>query len=276
MLHCLRYLGGTTDVKLHFRRDAPHQLLAYTDADYARCKGTRKSVSGAIFQYAGGPVRWFSKKQDCVTLSATESEYVAMSARTRDVIWLRYLLKEYDMEDTVPTPLYVDNMGALHQSKEYVITTQSRHVVAMMGFVREQQIDFKRILVIHQPCEGQIADFLTKPLPRDMLEVNMALAGQKTRPLNAPSPPDDEEFQILREEDPEDPAELNSILAELQDEDMTQIFEEEGHDSAPVTGEGECKHVAICDRLCQARNSTLKVAEPPATAMDELRDQYRC
>jgi len=53
MLHCLRYLWGTKDLALCYSRngnaDEVPQLIAFTDADYAGCKGTRKSVSGGLF-----------------------------------------------------------------------------------------------------------------------------------------------------------------------------------------------------------------------------------
>ena len=36
----------------------------------------RKSTSGYLFQMAGGPVSWKSRKQDSVALSTAEAEYI--------------------------------------------------------------------------------------------------------------------------------------------------------------------------------------------------------
>jgi len=69
MFHCVRYMKGTANLSLHFSRDASHQLLAYIDSDYARCKGSKKLVSRGIMKLASGPIHWFSKKQENVTLS---------------------------------------------------------------------------------------------------------------------------------------------------------------------------------------------------------------
>jgi hypothetical protein len=239
MLHCLRYLGGTADLALHYDKNKSHQLLAYTDADYARCKGTRKSVSGGIFQYAGGPVHWFSKKQDSVTLSATESEYVAMTAGTRDVIWLRELLREYGVGEPGPTPLYIDNMGAKYLAAEPIVNAQTRHVSAMMHYVREQQGKCKTILVIHKPSEGQVADYLTKPLAREKLLTNIRMAGQVNRPAWDPNPVEEEDDWDWTESQERTTSEPNPDRGE------------EGHDGllepsgSLSTVKGECKATAV-------------------------------
>jgi hypothetical protein len=186
MLHCLRYLKGTADLALRYDRNATHQLLAFTDSDYAGCSGTRRSTSGGIFTYAGGPVHWFSRKQDNITLSATEAEFGAMSEGTREVRWLRLLLSDLGHPPDGPTPLYVDNMGAVLQSKDPLVNKHSRHVGVNMGHVREQQIEFQTILVIHQKAAGQMADYLTKALDKPSLQRNIFLAGQEERPKDPP------------------------------------------------------------------------------------------
>jgi len=184
MFHCLRYLKGTADLALCYDRKSVHQLLAYTDSDYAGCSGTRRSVSGGIFTFAGGPVHWFSRKQDNITLSATEAEFGAMSEGTREIRWLRLLLEDFGHPQSGPTPLYVDNLGAVLQSKDPLLTRHSRHVGVNMGHVREQQLEFKTIFVIHKKAEGQMADYLTKAVEKVKLDANIAMAGQEERPLD--------------------------------------------------------------------------------------------
>ena len=41
---------------------------------------------------AGDPISWLSKKQAVMALSTLEPEYIALSAATQEVVWLRKLL----------------------------------------------------------------------------------------------------------------------------------------------------------------------------------------
>ncbi len=71
----LRYLKGTSEFGIIFRGDEP-----------AGDREDRKSTSGYLFQIAGGPVSWRSKKQDTAALSTAEAEYVALSGATQECL----------------------------------------------------------------------------------------------------------------------------------------------------------------------------------------------
>nr|GEU80095.1 hypothetical protein [Tanacetum cinerariifolium] len=65
---------------LWYTKDSGFELTGFLDADYAGCKDTFKSTSDGA-QFLGKKlVSWSSKKQDCTSLSTTESEYVSLSA----------------------------------------------------------------------------------------------------------------------------------------------------------------------------------------------------
>src|SRR4051812_6549427 len=58
----LRYLKGTTNVGLVYRRSEDYNLVGYCDADYAGDRVERKSTSG-IYQFLGSHlISWYSKK----------------------------------------------------------------------------------------------------------------------------------------------------------------------------------------------------------------------
>lgn len=61
-------------------------LEGYSDADYAGDIETRRSTTGYVFKLANGPVTWSSQRQKLVTLSTTESEYVAAAAAAKEAI----------------------------------------------------------------------------------------------------------------------------------------------------------------------------------------------
>ncbi|KAL5577856.1 hypothetical protein UlMin_019555 [Ulmus minor] len=54
----LRYLQGTKDHMLSYRRSSHLEVIGYSDSDYAGCVGTRKSTFGYLFLLAGGAISW--------------------------------------------------------------------------------------------------------------------------------------------------------------------------------------------------------------------------
>ena len=67
----LRYIKATTNLGIFYKRRCKDELVGYTDSDYARDVGDRRSTSGYVFVQSGGAVAWASKKQPVVTLSTT-------------------------------------------------------------------------------------------------------------------------------------------------------------------------------------------------------------
>lgn len=76
----LRYLKGTTNFGILYRKGGKEQMIGYTDSDYAGDLDDRKSTSGYVFLMSSGVVSWLSKKQPIVTLSTTEAEFVAAAS----------------------------------------------------------------------------------------------------------------------------------------------------------------------------------------------------
>nr|GEU71759.1 hypothetical protein [Tanacetum cinerariifolium] len=73
-----RYLKRTINLGLWYLKDSGFDLTAYSDADHAGYHLDRKSTYGSV-QFLGDKlVCWSSKKQNCVSISTAESEYVAV------------------------------------------------------------------------------------------------------------------------------------------------------------------------------------------------------
>eukprot|EP00253_Pinus_taeda_P021362 PITA_21362 len=72
--HVLRYLRGTTQYGLWYRRTEGVKLQGFTDADWAGSPSDQKSTSGGIFNLGSAVVSWYSRKQRSVALSSSEAE----------------------------------------------------------------------------------------------------------------------------------------------------------------------------------------------------------
>lgn len=170
----LRYLNGTRNVCLCFGTDQP-VLVGYTDADLAGDNDGRRSTTGYLLTFAGGAVSWRSKLQNCVALSTTEAEYIAITDAGKEVLWMKKFLKELGIKQE-KFVLYSDNQSAIHLSKNPSFHARSKHIDVRYHWIRDvlesKQLDLEKI---HTDENG--ADMLTKPLTRDKLMRCQEVAG---------------------------------------------------------------------------------------------------
>ena len=161
----LRYLQGTRSYGLVFTGRDDDTLLGFSDSDWAGDSVTRRSVSGYVFQLGRSTISWCSKRQQTVAKSSTEAEYVALSIATQEVIWLRRLLSDLCVDMSTPTEMMEDNRGAIDLSKNPKNHGRTKHIDVSYHFTRER-IASKEIKVSYVPSTENLADVMTKPLPR--------------------------------------------------------------------------------------------------------------
>ena len=73
----MRYLQGTKDYKLTYKRSEQLEVVGYSDSDYGGCLDSLKSTSGFVFMLENGAISWKSEKQSITTSSTMEAEFVA-------------------------------------------------------------------------------------------------------------------------------------------------------------------------------------------------------
>ncbi|KAJ9545044.1 hypothetical protein OSB04_024751 [Centaurea solstitialis] len=84
------------------------QLKGSYDSDYGGCKLDRKSTSGSC-QFLGDKlVSWTSKKQNCISTSTAEAEYVAAASCCSQVLWMKTQLLDYGYK-LKRVPIYCDS-----------------------------------------------------------------------------------------------------------------------------------------------------------------------
>uniref|UniRef100_A0A2N9FCT2 Reverse transcriptase Ty1/copia-type domain-containing protein n=1 Tax=Fagus sylvatica TaxID=28930 RepID=A0A2N9FCT2_FAGSY len=133
----MRYLQGTKDYMLIYRRTDNLEVIGYSDSDFAGCIDSRKSTSGYIFLMASGAVSWRSTKQ---TLTATS----IMEAK--------------------PLRIYCDNSAAVFMAKNNKSGSRSKHIDIKYLAIRER-VKEKKVVIEHVSTELMIADPLTKGMP---------------------------------------------------------------------------------------------------------------
>ena len=86
------------------------------------------------YQYYGGPISWYSKKQAIVALSKSYTEYVALSAATQEAVWLRQLLTDFHVTIGESTVIVEGVIVIAGNPTGHVRT---KHIDILYHFVRE-------------------------------------------------------------------------------------------------------------------------------------------
>jgi hypothetical protein len=119
-----------------------------------------------------GVVSWSSKKQQIVTLSTIEVEFIvviacaiefiAVIACACQAIWLRRILEELQFQQIEATTVFCDNNSAIKLSKNLVLHGRSKHIDVRYYFLRDLSNN-GTIKLIYCRSENQVADIQTKP-----------------------------------------------------------------------------------------------------------------
>nr|GFA39239.1 hypothetical protein [Tanacetum cinerariifolium] len=109
--------------------DLVGQPVAHTD--YHNMIGSlmyaTSSRPNIMFATCDKLVCWSSKKQNCVSISITESEYVTVSGCCAQVLWMRTQLTDYGFFYE-KVPIYCDSKSAIAISCNPVQHTQTKHI----------------------------------------------------------------------------------------------------------------------------------------------------
>ena len=112
-----------------------------------------------------------------VTLSTTESEYVSLSQSLREVIPLMQLVEEIKQKLdanlvaklTVCCTVFEDNSGALELAMVPKMQPWTKHISNRYHHFCKH-VCTKKISALAVDSADQVADYLTKPLSRDMFQ----------------------------------------------------------------------------------------------------------
>ena len=160
--HILRYLAHTPTLGLWYPKGSAFDLIGYSDSDYAGDRVDRKSTSGTCHFLGRSLVCWSSKKQNCVSLSTAEAEYIAAGSCCAQLLWMKQTLKDYGV-NMKNVPLFCDNESAIKIAHNPVQHSKTKHIQIRHHFLRDHVLKGD-ISIEHVKTEEQLADIFTKPL----------------------------------------------------------------------------------------------------------------
>ena len=164
----IKYVKTTAKFGVWYSKDTNDVLAVYSDIDQARNANDRKSTSGGCFYVGNNLVSWMNRKQNSISLSTIEAEYIATSSCCTQLLWMQKLLHDYDICQKHLT-IYCDNTSAINISKNLVQHSRTKHIEIQYHFIMELVEDgILTLEFIH--TDDQKFDLFTKPLDRKRFE----------------------------------------------------------------------------------------------------------
>lgn len=172
----LRYIKETQNMSLEFkRRENMQPIICYVDSDWAGDSSDRKSVTGYIVQIFGNCVVWVTKKQNCIALSSTEAELIALCSAVCECLFIKNLLN--DMHVFVPSfKVFEDNQSCIALIKSPENNKRVKHIDLKYKFICEI-VNNKTMTLEFINSKYQLADILTKGQSKDQLYSNRLAIG---------------------------------------------------------------------------------------------------
>ena len=171
----IKYVGGTCDYGLFYSKESNLSLAGFSDSDWADNADDKKSTTGGCFYVGANLVTWMSKKQNFVSLSTAEAEYIATGSYYSQLLWMKKVLTDYGIsQDTMV--VYCDNSSAIDISKNLVQHSKTKYIEIRYHFIRDL-VERKIVCLEYIPTERQNADIFTKPLDRSKFETFCQVIG---------------------------------------------------------------------------------------------------
>ena len=164
-----RYPKGTPDFGLWYYRLSDFTLRACTDVDWTGSMDDIKSTSGGAFFLGGRLISWLSKKQDCISQSTAEVEYVVATNNCNQIMWMKQMLKDIGIEFSESIIINSENMSTVSMSKTPVLHSKTQHISIKYHGLREKVVE-KEIRLEYVNIKEKIENIFTKPLPKDTFE----------------------------------------------------------------------------------------------------------
>ena len=164
----IKYVKTTSDFGVWYNKDIDDVLAGYFVVDWAGNADDKKNTLEGCFYVGNNLVSWMSKRQNSISLSTTEAEYIATGSCCTQLLWMQKLLHDYGICQEHLT-IYSDNTSAINISKSPVQHSRTKHIEIRHHLIWELVEDGTLTLeFIH--TDDQEADLFTKPLDSKQFE----------------------------------------------------------------------------------------------------------
>ena len=153
---------------LFFASNSVLKLRAFSDADWASCPDSRKSLTGFCVFLGDSLISWNANKQSTIARSSVEAEYRALVMTTSELLWIQQLLRDFGIILSDSTLIFYDNNAAIHIASSSSFHERTKHIEIDRHFVQDHiTAGSIKLLPIH--FHHQLADMSTKPLLANLL-----------------------------------------------------------------------------------------------------------
>ena len=176
-----RYMYHTKKEGIIYNPDISKGLECYVYADFVG--GSQKvdandtdnimSRTGMVIMYATCPIFWHSSLQTRISLSTSESEYIALSLALIQVLPLMKMMKDIDkvFSIIISKPNFIckvheDNKSCIKMATGTKFYPKTKHI-ALKFHPFLSHVKYGRVDIHYRPTDEQLADLFTKPLSNE-------------------------------------------------------------------------------------------------------------
>ena len=163
----VRYLMGTKTMGAVYGRFKSDNNDPYVLCDANHGSG---SISGIIGFCGGAAYAARSWKQKNINLYSFGSEQVALCDAVKLAIWTKEVAIDMGIPPKGPIRIYDDSQALIKAATTDVSSTKTRHLRNRMAWVKDM-ISEGRVELVFVGTKDNVADALTKPLPRESFKI---------------------------------------------------------------------------------------------------------
>jgi hypothetical protein len=131
-----------------------------------------RGQAGIVITLGSAPIFCRSFKIKCTTRSSTESELVALEDSTTYVLWLRCLLRSFNIDIDAPTIVYQDNQSTILMAIQGGNFKRTKHMICKENFIKDR-LKNGEVILKYLVTNNMPADMLTKPISKAKLNQHM-------------------------------------------------------------------------------------------------------